>query len=115
STLNFIPVLKKEVLLGGYRKILNTIYDPKNYYNRIITYLKEYKEFASGSKLSLGLMISAITRSMWVMGVTERGKLHFWKLILWTLFRKPKLIAEAITQSIYGYHYRTVLLSKAGE
>lgn len=115
STLNFRPVLEKEVLLSGYKKILNTIYDPKNYYSRIITYLKEYKEFASGSKLSLGLMISAITRSVWVMGVTGRGKLHFWKMILWTIFRKPKLIAEAITQSIYGYHYRTVLLSRAGE
>jgi hypothetical protein len=49
------------------------------------------------------------------MGVAEKGKLYFWKMIFWTLLHKPKLISEAITQSIYGYHYRTVLLGKNGE
>jgi len=115
STLNFIPIINKEILLNGYRKILHTIYNPKNYYNRIIVYLNEYKEFASGSKFSLSLKINAISRSFWVMGIIEKGKFHFWKMIFWTLLHKPKLIAEAITQSIYGYHYRTVLLEKINE
>jgi radical SAM superfamily enzyme YgiQ (UPF0313 family) len=115
STLNFIPVMNKEILIDGYKKILNSIYNPKNYYNRIIIYLNEYKEFAKGSKLSLSLMINAISKSIWQMGVIDRGKLYFWKMIIWTLLHKPKLISEAITQSIYGYHYRTVLLGKSGE
>ncbi|MFZ4591700.1 MAG: DUF4070 domain-containing protein [Ignavibacteria bacterium] len=41
-----------------------------------------------------------------------KGKYHFWKLFFWTIFRKPGLISEAITYSIYGYHYRTVLFEK---
>ena len=45
STLNFIPVINKEVLIDGYKRILNTIYNPKNYYKRVIIYLNEYKEF----------------------------------------------------------------------
>ncbi len=114
STLNFIPVMNKEILINGYKKILNSIYNPKNYYNRIIIYLNEYKEFAKGSKLSLSLKINAISKSIWQMGVIDRGKLYFWKMIFWTLLHKPKLISEAITQSIYGYHYRTVLLGKSG-
>ena len=115
STLNFIPVINKDILLNGYKTILHTIYNPKNYYSRIIVYLNEYREFASGSKMKLSLMINAISRSIWVMGIIEKGKLHFWKMIFWTLLHKPKLIAEAITQSIYGYHYRTVLLQKISE
>lgn len=115
ATLNFIPVINKEILIDGYKKILSTIYNPKNYYNRIITYLNEYKEFATGTKLSFSLKVSAISKSLWLMGVTEKGKLYFWKMFFWTLLHKPKMISEAITQSIYGYHFRTVLLSKSGE
>jgi len=115
SKLNFEPALNKEILIGGYKKILQTIYSPKTYYNRIIIYLNEYKEFAAGSKFSLKLKIMAISKSIWLMGVIEKGKLYFWKMMFWTLLHKPKLIPEAITQSIYGYHYRAVLLSKNGE
>jgi len=114
STLNFIPVLNKEILIQGYKKILNTIYNPKNYYKRIITYLSEYKEFAAGSQFSISLKILAISKSIWIMGIVEKGKLYFWKMIFWTLLHKPKLISEAITQSIYCYHFRTVLLGKGG-
>lgn len=112
STLNFISVLNKDVLKEGYKKILDTIYDPRNYYNRIIIYLKEYREFARGSGMSILTMTKAISRSLWLMGVVEKGRVYFWKMIFWTLLHKPKLIAEAITQSIYGYHYRTVLLTR---
>jgi len=115
STLNYIPVMNKKILLDGYKKILNSIYNPKNYYNRIIIYLNEYKEFAKGSKISFSLKINAISKSIWLLGVINEGKLYFWKMIFWTLLHKPKLISEAITQSIYGYHYRTVLLSKSDE
>lgn len=115
STLNFIPVINKDILIEGYEKILDTIYKPKNYYKRIVTYLNEYKEFATSSKFSFSMKIKAISRSIWVMGIIEEGKLYFWKMMLWTLLHKPKLIAEAITQSIYGYHYRTVLLGRSNE
>ena len=36
-TLNFIPKMNRESLINGYRHILNTIYSPKNYYERIKT------------------------------------------------------------------------------
>jgi radical SAM superfamily enzyme YgiQ (UPF0313 family) len=115
STLNFIPVINKDILIEGYRKILHTIYSPKNYYNRIIIYLNEYKEFATGTKLSFKLKVSAISKSIWMMGIIGKGQLYFWKMFLWTLIHKPKLIPEAITQAIYGYHYRSVLLTKSME
>lgn len=114
-TLNFVPILKKEILLEGYKKVLNTIYSPKVYYNRIIIYLKEYKEFARGSQMSVSVLVKAISRAVWLLGISGKGKLYFWKMVIWTLIHKPALISEAITQSIYGYHYRTVLLGREVE
>jgi radical SAM superfamily enzyme YgiQ (UPF0313 family) len=111
STLNFAPVMNKDELLEGYKRIVDTIYKPRYYYERMTIYLREYRQFAKSSKFSFKLKVMAISRSLWVLGVTERGKIHFWKMFIWTLLHKPKLIPEAITQSIYGYHYRTVLLN----
>ena len=39
-SINFIPKMNVETLINGYKKILNTIYSPKYYYKRVITFLK---------------------------------------------------------------------------
>jgi len=110
-TLNFIPDMNKEILMKGYKKVIDTIFTPKFYNKRIITYLREYNKFAVHTKLSLRMQIKALSKTIWKLGIIERGKFHFWKLMFWTSFRRPSLIPEAITYSIYGYHYRTVLLT----
>jgi hypothetical protein len=35
-------------------------------------------------------------------------RVEYWRLLLWALFRKPRLFPLAITLSIYGYHFRKV-------
>jgi radical SAM superfamily enzyme YgiQ (UPF0313 family) len=110
-SLNFIPAMNLESLMKGYKKVLDTIFSPKHYNKRIITYLKEYKKVAVNSKLTFRMQMRALSRTIWKIGITGNGKFHFWKLMFWTIFRKPNLIPEAITHSIYGYHYRTVLFT----
>jgi hypothetical protein len=96
-------------LMLGYKKVLDTIFAPKYYNKRIITYLKEYKKIAVNKKLSLRMQLKAFSKTIWKLGITRRGQIHFWKLMFWTIFIKPSLLSEAVTHSIYGYHYRTVL------
>ena len=108
-TLNFIPVMNIDSLMLGYKKVLDTIFAPKYYNKRIITYLKEYKKIAVNKKLSLRMQLKAFSKTIWKLGITRRGQIHFWKLMFWTIFIKPSLLSEAVTHSIYGYHYRTVL------
>lgn len=110
-SLNFIPEMNIDSLMAGYKKVLNTIFAPKYYYKRIITYLKEYNKIAVNAKLSLRIQLKALSKAIWKIGITGKGKFHFWKLMLWTVIRKPFLLSEAVTHSIYGYHYRMVLLS----
>jgi radical SAM superfamily enzyme YgiQ (UPF0313 family) len=110
-TLNFIPVMNIESLMKGYAKVIDTIFAPKYYNKRIITYLKAYNKIAVNAKLSLRLQLKALSKTIWKLGITGKGKFHFWKLMLWTIFMKPSLISEAVTHSIYGYHYRKVLIT----
>jgi hypothetical protein len=50
----------------------------------------------------------SIFRSAFRLGVLGKERFHYWRLVLWTLIRKPRLISLAITISIYGYHYRKI-------
>ncbi len=95
-------------LLEGYNKILVNIYSPKPYYQRIRQCLNHYKRPKNGkAKVQLN-NLTAFVKSVFILGVASRGRREYWKLMFWTLFRKPRLIIDAITFAVYGYHFRTV-------
>jgi radical SAM superfamily enzyme YgiQ (UPF0313 family) len=108
-TMNFLPKMDKEKLIEGYKKVLDSIFSPKNYYDRIITFLREYNKVATETKLTVGTKIQALVKAIWRLGIWGEGKIHFWKMFFWTAFKKPELLAEAITLAIYGFHYRRVM------
>ena len=52
--------------------------------------------------------IKAFVKSVFVLGLVNKGRFEYWKFIVWTIFRKPKLFIDAVTLAVYGYHFRTV-------
>ncbi|MGD0566481.1 MAG: B12-binding domain-containing radical SAM protein [Candidatus Goldiibacteriota bacterium] len=111
-TINFVPKMDAKVLVDGYKKVLNSIFGAKNYYTRVITFLKEYNMTAKDTKLNFGIKLRALVSALWKLGVLEKGKFYFWRMMIWTALKKPALLAEAVTLSIYGFHFRTVLTTK---
>jgi len=107
-TLNFTPRMEPAALIAGYRLILDTIYAPKHYYRRVIRLLREYRPLPKGKFRVQPGYISALFKSMLFLGVIGRERLQFWKLVIWTLFRKPRLFPLAITYAIYGFHFRKI-------
>jgi radical SAM superfamily enzyme YgiQ (UPF0313 family) len=107
-TMNFVPKMNYDTLIKGYKKIVDTIYSPKQYYKRIKVFLKEY----SPSKFNINHFhisyITAFFRSIVRLGILGQERLYYWKLFLWTLFRKPRMFGVAVTLSIYGFHFRKV-------
>jgi len=105
---NFIPRMKYQTLINGYKSILNAIYSSKQYYERINTFLKDFKP----PKIRTGQIkldyIPALWRAFWVLGVKEKGKRYYWKLILATAFKRPRSLPVAMKLAIYGYHFRLV-------
>jgi len=104
---NVIPAMGLEALQKGYKKILQSIYAPKNYYQRVKTFLREYRPPKIQSALSLHYKL-ALFHSIYRLGVLGKERLYFWKVMLWTLFRRPRLLPQAVTLAIYGYHFRTI-------
>jgi len=107
-SMNFMPKMNYESLLEGYKKILRTIYSPKNYYERVITLLKNFKPFPK-KKIPIHMdHIKAFIRSIWYLGIKGKERVYFWKLIAWSLFKRPKLLPLAVTFAIYGFHFRKI-------
>jgi radical SAM superfamily enzyme YgiQ (UPF0313 family) len=107
GTTNIIPRMGIDRLLDGYQSIMKQIYSPKNYYRRVRTLLKELKAPEINQPLDIQRFLS-IFRSAFRLGVLGKERFHYWRLVLWTLIRKPRLISLAITLAIYGYHYRKI-------
>lgn len=107
-TINFIPRMEMQDLLAGYQKVLNTIYSQKYYYQRIRTFLENYNFSPTVISQMQYSGVRAFFRAMWRIGLIEKGKSHYWKLMLWSL-RKPKRLPLAVRYSIYGLHFRKML------
>ncbi|MBN1447305.1 MAG: DUF4070 domain-containing protein [Bacteroidetes bacterium] len=104
---NFVPRMDEESLLSGYRTVLDSIYAPRNYYARVRRFLVGFEPRKKVFHFNPGYLL-ALLRSMVVLGVIGRERVHYWRLFFWSLFRKPRLFSLAILFSIYGFHFRKV-------
>ncbi len=107
-SLNFIPKMNYETLINGYKHILNTIYSPKHYYERIKTFLEEYKPQGKIAGTMQVHHVKAFLRSIWFLGVREEGRRYYWKLFISTLLMSPRKFPLFIILAVYGYHFRKV-------
>ena len=107
GTTNIIPRMDLKTLSDGYKKIMGQIYSPKIYYERVRTFLKEYKAPKSDIQMNFQSLM-AFFRSTVRLGVFGKERFQYWKLLLWTLHKRPGLLPLAITFAIYGHHFRKV-------
>jgi len=108
-SMNFIPKMNYETLMNGYKHILNTIYAPKQFSERIVTFLKEYKPQQKYKVSQIKFQyIAGFARSIWVLGFKEKGRRYYWKLFIATLVKRPKLFPLSIILSVYGFHFRKI-------
>jgi hypothetical protein len=42
------------------------------------------------------------------LGFKEKGRIQYWKLVVWTLLKKPKAFTLSMTLAVQGFHFRKV-------
>jgi radical SAM superfamily enzyme YgiQ (UPF0313 family) len=107
-SMNFVPKMNRETLVAGYRRILGTIYSPKCYYERVRRFLAEYTPARTHMFRFHFSYLHALWRSFLILGIVGKGRFGYWKLIFWSLFRRPRLVPLAISLAICGFHFRKV-------
>ena len=107
AALNFTPRLDRGFLESGYRELMTRLYEPKAYYQRIRTFLQEYRPATQRLGLSLRDLVTVL-KSLWLLGIRQTGRSLYWRLLWSTLLRRPRQLRHAIELAILGHHFRRV-------
>jgi len=107
TTLNFEPILDREFLINGYRRLMRSLYEPNSYYQRILTFLAEYRPSGHKTRISWN-DAKAFVRSLWWIGVWHKGRRAYWKFLATTLLHHRQQLSLAITLAVNGYHFRII-------
>jgi radical SAM superfamily enzyme YgiQ (UPF0313 family) len=107
-SMNFIPKMSYEKLINGYRQIIENIYSPKQYYARVKRFMKDYRPMQQKVVQMRYSYWKAGLKSVFILGVLGKERFYYWRLVFWSLFRKPRLLPMAVTFSIYGFHFRKI-------
>ncbi|MDD5186269.1 MAG: B12-binding domain-containing radical SAM protein, partial [Paludibacter sp.] len=108
SSMNFVPKMNFQELQDGYKKIIQNIYATKPYYKRIRQFLIDYRQLHIGRQKMEFSYLRGFFKSVFIIGIRNKGRGEYWKLLGWTLFRRPDSLIDAMTFAVYGYHFRTV-------
>jgi radical SAM superfamily enzyme YgiQ (UPF0313 family) len=106
--INFTPKMDLHELLAGYQKIISGIYSSKMYNERVLSFLKSYNPPAYGKRHITVNRLMALLKSAVIIGILEKNRKYYWKLLLWSIFRKPKVFPLAVTYTIQGFHYKRI-------
>jgi radical SAM superfamily enzyme YgiQ (UPF0313 family) len=107
ADLNFEPRLDREFLVENYRRLMRRLYEPDCYYQRIRTFLDTHA--ARGPREPVTRRdVAALLRSIWLMGIVHPGRRAYWRLLAFTVVRRPRQFSVAVTLAIMGHHFRQV-------
>jgi len=104
---NIIPKMGLNALLEGYRTILHQIYAPRHYYQRVVKFLRDFEAPRIETPMDLQRFL-AFFRSCLRLGIIGRERVQYWRLMAWTLLRRPRLFSLAMSLAIKGYHFRKI-------
>jgi radical SAM superfamily enzyme YgiQ (UPF0313 family) len=106
TEINFIPKMDYEILINGYKSILDTIYSPKQYYQRIKIFLGDYTPKRKRTLRVQPSYLWAFIRSMWLLGIKEKGRWYYWEFLISTSMRYPRSFPLCMSLAVYGFHFR---------
>ena len=108
-TLNFVPEMPRQKLLGEYRRVISTLYDPtlKNYFARCLTLLEHMPHTShnvrSINRSELRAFIESIRKQLF-----SRQGLEYARYLIKVLKDHRSMFPEAARLAIMGYHLEKV-------
>jgi hypothetical protein len=112
---NFVPKMNYHTLVTGYKNILKTIYSSRQYYERINTFLRDFKPRRHHLPSFSFSHLITVWKVFWILGIWEKGKTYYWRLLISTALKRPRAFPVAMKLAIYGYHFRRVVDKYVGK
>jgi len=105
-TLNFVPKMQPDILLQGYRNIIESIYSPDAFYLRLKRFLKEFHPGRRHVWESKPRYFLSVVKLAFILGILEKERTYYWRLFFWSIFNRPRLLPLALELTAYGFHFR---------
>jgi len=107
GSLNFIPRMDTARLIEGYKRILRTIYNPAEYYQRALDCLSHLgRDEPEPRRNGIISDMVAFMRLVLALGVRDHERLEFWRYMKRTITSHRQNFARAVMLAAMGYHFR---------
>lgn len=109
GSINFIPRMDRDKLIEGYKRIVKTIYSPRQYYQRVCKFLEHYKPSRKRRRIEY-VQIKAFFKSVFYLGILGNGvsQWYYWKILIKSMIFYRESFPHAVTMMVYGYHFRKI-------
>jgi radical SAM superfamily enzyme YgiQ (UPF0313 family) len=102
--LNFIPVMDKEKIAAGYKKVLKTIYSPEKYFERSLVLLSRIpNRVYKGRSMQKGDLM-AFFKSLLFQSFSSYGFIYI-RFLIRALIINPSNFSLAVNLAVKGYHF----------
>jgi radical SAM superfamily enzyme YgiQ (UPF0313 family) len=106
-TLNFKTRMDPAVLIQGYQSIMQTIYAPREYYQRALDSMKRTaQQFVEPQRYNVVSAVTAFARVMLKLGIVDGERKEFWRFFTQALVKHHDKLAETLRLAAMGYHFR---------
>ncbi|MCY4554701.1 MAG: radical SAM protein [Candidatus Poribacteria bacterium] len=104
-SLNFVPEMPREELIGEYRRVISTLYDPtlKNYFSRCLTLLEHMPQTHNNVRPIRKEEIIAFARSIQRQVFSRQG-LEYARYLAKVIKNHRQMFPEAVRLAVMGYH-----------
>lgn len=104
---NILTRMDRDTLRTSYRALVQALYEPKNYYDRVKDLLTHLKAPKRKSPLTLEAVLAVLRCFFW-LGLVRRCRFHFWRVFLWTCLHKGESMQSYLLLATAGYHFDRV-------
>ncbi len=107
SGLNFVTLTPRVGVLSGYIEVIGAIYNPSNYYKRIVyTALNIKPDYKHKPDFKTWLIyMRSFLRVCKIAGFSKETGLLYWKMFFTVIFRNPKGIEAAVNLAAMFIHF----------
>ena len=107
---NFVTKMPLETLVKGYKHLWRTIYSPREYYERMRVFLRDYNTSNRVARRMIATDLRAFVVSIFCIGVFGgfETSYYYWKTLFLALFKHPRAFPDAVADQISGWHFRQI-------
>jgi radical SAM superfamily enzyme YgiQ (UPF0313 family) len=104
---NVITRLPVEVMLTGYRRVLETLYHPEAFFMRCRDNIARWKPAVGAVRPLVARDLACALRALRGQGISAAYRAAYWRFLRWVMRHHPRKIGRALAQAAAGHHYIT--------